>query len=63
MTTMITFRGKARPRRRTSNSALAESARLRDRLRAFAEELRTEVCVLRTEVQQRMEEEDGGHEH
>lgn len=50
MTTMITFRGKVRPRRRKTSDIIGESARLRAQLtrisegvQAFAEELREEV--------------------
>lgn len=65
MTTMITFRGKARPRRRPDTTALiGESARLRRQLTriaagvaAFAEELREEVDRLTDDRQ------EDGHEH
>jgi hypothetical protein len=63
---MITFRGKARPRKRTSTPVLVESARLRKQLtriaagvQAFAEELREEVDRL-TETDER---EGDGDDH
>jgi len=64
MTTMITFRGKARPRKLPTIPVLVESARLRNRLAAFAEEVRTEVDLLRTELDQRTsDQEEDGHGH